>query len=72
MLTSDEYQAFLEKAHLPLFKLFADVSEVCRDMVIGLTSTLFRYAQDLPSPVLDHFFAVGFCWSVQTGSSIVF
>ena len=41
-------------------------------MAIGLTSTLFRYAQDLPSPVLDHFFAVGFCWSVQTGSSIVF
>ncbi|KAM3574392.1 hypothetical protein VYU27_003685 [Nannochloropsis oceanica] len=57
-LRCDEHQAFLSQVHLPLFKLFADVSEICRDMAIHLTSILFSSVQDIPSSVLDHFFAV--------------
>jgi hypothetical protein len=41
-------------------------------MAIDLTTTLFRNAHDVPSSVLDHFFAVGFCLSVRKGSIIVF
>jgi hypothetical protein len=41
-------------------------------MAIDLTATLFRNAQDLPSSVLDHFFAVGFCLSVRKGSILAF
>lgn len=36
-------------------------------MAISLTSRLFHYAQDLPIPVLDHFFMVRFHFAHQLG-----
>jgi len=47
---------------MPLFNMFADISEAIRALAIQIASILFVSAQNIKSTLMDRFFSVGLCF----------